>query len=202
MTAPRVLLCLLISIAANTYASGDPATGQEKSSACQGCHGVDGNSYSPEWPNLASQNPAYLRKQVRDFQSGDRKDPTMSALVIGLSEPDIKDIAAYFSQQAVKVEASVSRAGKRLYLGGNRYTHIPACAGCHGPNGAGNDPGAIPALRGQKAGYTAKVLRDYKAGLRTNDRNGIMRDIAAKMSEKEIDNVAAFLAGMGAENED
>jgi len=202
MIAPRILLGLLISITANTYAAGDPAAGQEKSSSCQGCHGVDGNSYSPEWPNLAGQNPSYLRKQVRDFQSGDRKDPTMSAMVVGLSESDINDIAAYFSQQAVKGGDSVSLAGRRLYLGGNRYTHIPACAGCHGPNGVGNDPGAIPSLRGQKAGYTAKALRDYKAGTRTNDQNGIMRDVAARLSEKEIDALAAYLAGMGSESDD
>ena len=200
MTTSRLALCLLISISANTYvyAAGIPSVGQEKSASCQGCHGVDGNSYSPEWPNLASQNANYLAKQIRDFQSGDRKDPTMSAMVGGLSQKDIIDIVAYFSTQAVKGDASAkSGAGKRLYEGGNRYNRTPACASCHGPNGVGNGPGGIPGLAGQKAGYTAKTLRDFKSGTRSNDRSDMMQAIAAKLSDKEIEAVAKFIAGMG-----
>lgn len=200
MTTLRLVLCLLISIAANTYvyASGNPAAGQEKSASCQGCHGPDGNSYSPDWPNLASQNTAYLVKQVQDFQSGARKDPTMSTMVIGLAQKDIADITAYFSIQTIKAEgSSKSIAGKKLYEGGNRYSRTPACASCHGPNGVGNGPGGIPSLVGQKTGYTAKTLRDFKSGVRSNDRSGMMQAIAAKLSDKEIDAVAVFIAGMG-----
>jgi cytochrome c553 len=200
MTTSRLVLCLLISISANTYvyASGNPAAGKEKSVSCQGCHGPDGNSYSPDWPNLARQNPIYLAKQIRDFQSGDRKDPTMSAMVGELSQADILDIVSYFSIQAVKGDASAkSSAGKRLYEGGNRYSRTPACAGCHGPNGVGNGPGGIPSLVGQKAGYTAKTLRDFKSGARSNDRSDMMQDIAAKLSDKEIEAVSKFIAGMG-----
>lgn len=208
MTSLRFVLCLLISIPAYTYASesadgnsrGSASEGQAKSATCQGCHGTDGNSYSPNWPNLASQNANYLFKQIHDFQSGARKDPTMSSMVTGLVEKDIADIAAYFASQKVKADAaSQSAAGKKIYRGGNRYTKVPACASCHGPNGAGNGPGAIPRLAGQKPEYTAKALRDFKSGARSNDRNQIMRDIAAKMSEAEIDAVAQFLRGMGAE---
>ena len=92
----------------------------------------------------------------------------------------------------------MSAACKKLYMGGNRYTHLPACASCHGPNGAGNGPGAIPSLAGQKLGYVVKAMRDFKSAARSNDRNNIMRDIAAKMTEKEMDAVAKFLAGLGA----
>jgi cytochrome c553 len=200
MTTNRLVLCLLISISANTYvyASGNPAAGQEKSASCQGCHGVDGNSYSPEWPNLASQNTMYLAKQIRDFQSGERKDPTMSAMVGGLSQADVTDIVAYFSTQAVKGDATAkSSAGKRLYEGGNRYSRTTACASCHGPNGVGNGPGGIPSLAGQKAGYTAKTLRDFKSGERSNDRSDMMQAISAKLSDKEIEAVSKFIAGMG-----
>ena len=199
MMGKRLFACLLISITANTYAAGDPTAGQEKSAACQGCHGADGNSYSPDWPNLASPNPNSLVKQIHDFQSGARQDPTMSTMVTGLSEADIADITAFFSTQAVQPDAEAkSPAGKKLYEGGNRYTKLPACAGCHGPNGVGNDPGFIPRLAGQKATYTAKQLRDFRAETRSNDRSNIMREIAAKMSDKEIDAVSAYLAGLGA----
>lgn len=206
MTLTRIVLSILISISANTYASSDDtannqaniSAGQGKSEVCQGCHGPDGNSFSPDWPNLAQQNANYTAKQIHDFQSGARKDPTMSTMVAGLNESDIRDIAAYFASQTVKPDASVeSGVGKKIYVGGNRYTHVPACAGCHGPNGAGNGPGAIPNLAGQKTGYVAKTLRDYKSKTRSNDRNQIMQDIAAKMTEKEIDAVALFLASMG-----
>jgi cytochrome c553 len=197
--SPILLLLLLISITANTYAVGHPPAGRTKSESCQGCHGPDGNSVSPDWPNLASQNAKYLRKQMHDFLSGDRKDPTMSSMVIGLNETDIADIAAYFSIQVARPEADAkSAAGKKIYLGGNRYNKVPACAGCHGPSAIGNGPGAIPGLAGQKAGYTAKTLRDFKSEERANDTNSIMREIAAKMTGKEIDAVSAYLAGLGA----
>jgi len=200
MSTQRLLFCLFISISANTYAAGDPAAGQEKSAVCQGCHGPDGNSFSPEWPNLASQNVGYLSKQLHDFQSGNRKNETMTDMAAGLKEKDIQDIASYFSQQKVKTEAGASSAvGKKIYGGGNRYSSLPACAGCHGPHGVGNGPGMIPWLAGQKAGYVAKALRDFRSGARSNDRNNIMQDIAAKMTDKEIDAVASYLAGLGAE---
>jgi len=208
MTSLRFAFCLLISIPSYTYSSegpnrqaeGNVSEGQVKSAACQGCHGPDGNSFSPDWPNLASQNANYLSRQIRDFQSGARQDPSMQSMVIGLVEQDIVDIAAYFAAQKVKANAaSNSAAGKRLYMGGNRYTQLPACAGCHGPNGTGNGPGAIPSLAGQKPGYVIKSIQDFKSGARSNDRNQVMQDIAAKMTEKEIEAVAQFLAGMGAE---
>jgi cytochrome c553 len=200
MTGPRLVLCLLISITANTYAAnGNPAAGQEKSSVCQGCHGTDGNSYSPEWPNLAGQDSRYLSKQLHDFQSGARKDPTMTDMAAPLSAEDIADITAYFSRQTVKVEAGkVNTAGKKLYVGGNHYTGVPACAGCHGPNGVGNGPGKIPRLAGQKVAYVTKALRDFRAGTRTNDRNSIMQNLAARLTDKEIDALADYLNHMGA----
>jgi len=193
MTGLRLIALLFISISANTYGAGDITAGQEKSQACQGCHGLDGNSFSPEWPNLAGQHQNYLIKQVMDFQSGARVNETMSPMVEGLSKDDITDIAAYFTAQSLQPEAAESSAqGKRLYQGGNAFTRVPACASCHGPNGTGNAPGMIPAVAGQKVAYTAQTLRDFKSGVRTNDRNKIMQDIASRLSENEIDAVAAY----------
>jgi cytochrome c553 len=192
-------LLLLISITANTYAAGDPAAGQEKSSTCQGCHGVDGNSYAPNWPNLAGQDHRYIIKQLQDFQSGARKNETMTSMAASLSKEDITDIAAYFSQQKLKTEAGkANNAGRKLYVAGNRYTKVPACASCHGPNGVGNGPGKIPRLAGQKVDYTVKQLQDFRASTRSNDRNSIMQNLASRLTDKEIQNVAAYLAGMGA----
>lgn len=197
MTATRIIACLLISITANTYAEEQISVGQEKSASCQGCHGMDGNSFSPEWPNLASQHPAYIIKQIQDFKSGARQDPTMSAMVAALEDTDIPAIAAYFSAQTLRpTPGESSTTGKKLYQGGNSYSRVPACTSCHAPSGKGNAPAQIPLLAGQKAGYTAKTLRDFKAGTRGNDRNKIMQDIAAKLSENEIDAVATYIATM------
>ena len=196
--ATRISAAILISISANTYAAGNVEAGNEKSQTCQGCHGMDGNSFSPEWPNLASQHPSYIIKQVHDFQSGTRQDPTMAPMVAGLSDEDLVDIAAYFHAQRVQPgEAAAAPNGEKLYRGGNSYTHVPACASCHGPQGVGNAPGNIPRLAGQKAAYTAKTLRNFKAGSRANDANNIMQEIAAKLSESEIDDLANYIAGMG-----
>lgn len=196
-SAARILACLLISISANTYAAGDIEAGKLKSQACQACHGPDGNSFTPIWPNLASQLQPYLMKQIHDFQSGQRKDDTMSPMVAGLTDADLLDITAYFAAQSVKTDsAEASASGKRLYMGGNSYSKLPACASCHGPSGTGNGPGLIPALAGQKAGYTAKTLNDFKSGARANDHNNIMREIAAKMSDSEIQAVSAYIAGI------
>ena len=181
--------------------AGDPKAGQEKSSMCQGCHGPDGNSLGPNWPNLAAQHASYIKKQVMNFQNGDRKDPTMSSMVVGLSKEDIADIAAYFSSQSLQAASEESAKantdvalGKKIYKGGNTYNGVPACAGCHGPNGVGNAPAVFPRIAGQKIEYLVKALNDFRAGNRANDPNEIMRNIAAKLSDREINAVAAYVS--------
>ena len=181
------------------WATGDATAGKEKSQVCQGCHGEAGNSYGPDWPNLAAQHPSYLIKQIQNFQEGVRSDETMNAMVIGLSPQDIKDIAAYFASQSLEpqeqqTDAEVIKTGRKIFKGGNRYSGVPACAGCHGPNGAGNGPAALPHLAGQKSTYTVKTLKDFQSNTRANDVNEIMRNIAAKLTESEIKAVAAYLA--------
>lgn len=201
----------VIAIAASTLllssqwvVAGDPQKGQEKSVVCQGCHGPDGNSLGPDWPNLASQNATYIQKQVADFQAGKRKDPTMSTMVVGLSKEDVEDIAAYFSGQKLqpaaatddKSQASDVALGKKIYKGGNSYNEVPACAGCHGPNGVGNGPAVFPRIGGQKTTYITKALNDFKSGTRSNDPNEIMRNIASKLTDKEIKAVAEYVSSM------
>jgi len=199
LTLVLVLAFLPIAV----IAKGDPEKGKEKSQVCQGCHGADGNSYGPEWPNLAEQHTSYLTKQIHNFQKGERKNETMNSMVAGLSEQDIKDIAAYFSKQSLTPQPSQSDAqqnseliktGRKIYKGGNRYSGVPACAGCHGPNAVGNGPAAFPHLAGQKPTYLIKTLKDFKSGARANDPNEIMRNIAAKLTLSEIKAVASYVA--------
>lgn len=183
----------------SAWAVGDATVGKEKSQVCQGCHGADGNSYGPEFPNLAEQHSTYLIKQIRNFQKGVRINETMNGMVVGLNAQDIEDIAAFFSSQTLqpqtlKTEAEIIKTGRKIFKGGNRYSGVPACAGCHGPNGVGNGPASFPHLAGQKPTYIEKTLKDFRAGTRANDPNEIMRNIAAKLTDSEITAVAAYVA--------
>jgi len=182
-------------------AEGDAAAGKVKSESCQGCHGADGNSYGPDWPHLADQHKSYLIKQINNFQQGSRTNETMNAMVSGLSEQDIADVAAYFSAQKIKPPEAVNdsnkiKTGRKIYKGGNPYSGIPACSSCHGPNGIGNGPASFPHLAGQQQQYLIKTLTDFKTGSRSNDYNEIMRKIAAKMSDAEITSVAAYITSL------
>jgi len=194
------VLASSLSITSLTSAeeSGDSAAGKVKSESCQGCHGADGNSYGPDWPHLADQHESYLIKQIKNFQQGERTNETMNAMVSGLSEKDIADVAAYFASQKVKpsneaIDSTKIKAGRKIYKGGNPYSGIPACAGCHGPNGVGNGPAKFPYLAGQQQQYLVKTLNDFKNGSRNNDYNEIMRKIASKMTASEIASVAAYI---------
>jgi len=192
------MLGLFIAVGA-AHGAGDPVAGKEKVASCQGCHGEDGNSTNPEWPKLAGQHEEYIAKQLGDFKTGAREDPTMTAMAATLSAADMVDLGAYFSGQDIKVgtvDGPLARRGERIYRGGNPVRGVPACIGCHGPRGTGNPTAKFPALGGQHKEYIEKALKDFKRGTRANDLNGMMRDIAVKMSDGEISVVAEYIGGL------
>ncbi|MGX2039411.1 c-type cytochrome [Methylocaldum sp. MU1018] len=190
---------VLLSSHSLAYAQGNPAAGKEKAEACSGCHGDDGNSSAPIFPKLAGQDAAYLIKQLHEFKSEKRANPTMTAMAEPLTDTDIADICAYYAQQKIvfeKTEDAPNPLGEALYRTGNTSTGVPACTGCHGPTGAGNPAAKFPALRGQHAAYLEKTLKDSRSGERANDVNSIMRSIAAKLSDEEIAAVSAYAASL------
>lgn len=176
-------------------AAGSAAAGKEKAETCGGCHGVDGNSSAPIFPKLASQHAGYISKQLHEFKNQKRMEPTMSALAEPLTEEDIADLSAYYSEQQITIEKGEKNPlGEKLYRTGDVQNGIPACTGCHGPKGNGNPGALFPQLNGQYAAYIEKTLHDFKAGARGNDLNGMMRTIAARMDEDEIKAVADYLS--------
>jgi cytochrome c553 len=197
-------LLLIASVAAlaalgTAHAAGDAAAGKTKSAACAGCHGPDGNSVNPVWPKLAGQHASYIVKQLADFKKGDRKDPTMAGMAAPLSEQDRADLAAYFSSQTTKIGSTPKdqlEAGQTLYRSGNAAAGVPACAGCHGPTGAGNEQAKFPRLSGQHAAYVEKALKDFRSGARANDAGQMMRNIATKLTDAEIKAVASYVQGL------
>ena len=196
------LIPLTISLSiciGGVQAAGDAAQGKTKSAPCMACHGADGNSPNPIWPKIAGQHPDYIKKQIMDFKRGARKDPLMSAQAVPLSDQDVDDLAAYFAMQSIQPGTAMAdkvETGERLFRGGNLASGVAACSACHGPAGAGNLGAKFPAIAGQHADYTSKTLKDFRSGARSNDPSKMMRDIAAKMSDAEIEAVAQYVQGL------
>jgi cytochrome c553 len=195
----RTLLVLSLGLLA--AGPGFAQDAKTKAAVCGACHGPDGNSVNPEWPNLAGQHPGYIVAQLKAFKSGVRKNANMNAMAAPLSDQDMQDLAGYFAGQTLKVPSVTAEAGAegaKLYRGGNAQTGVPACMACHGPGGAGNPGANFPALRGQHAKYTVLQLNAYKSGERVTDegQKQIMRGIAARMSAQEIEAVANYIQGL------
>ncbi|MDV3441381.1 c-type cytochrome [Metapseudomonas otitidis] len=200
MNKVLVSLLLTLGITGLAHAAGDAKAGQAKTAVCGACHGPDGNSLAPNFPKLAGQGERYLLKQLHDIKDGKRQVLEMTGLLTNLSDQDLQDIAAYFSSQSGSVGAAdpklVAR-GEALFRGGKLEEGMPACTGCHAPNGAGNAAAGFPHLGGQHAQYVAKQLTDFREGNRTNDGdNMIMRAIAAKLSNKDIEAVSSYIQGL------
>jgi cytochrome c553 len=194
------LLALLSLVAAATaQAAGDAAAGKTKSASCAACHGPDGNSPTPAFPKIAGQHAAYLEKQLHEYKSGTRVNATMNAMAAPLSDQDIADLAAYFESQEVTIgEAAEDKVvlGERIYRAGNMASGVAACAACHGPTGAGNPMAKFPSLHGQHADYTVLQLQHFRSGERNNDAGAMMRGVAGKMTDAEIEAVAQYIQGL------
>ncbi len=186
---------------AESLVEGNAEDGEAKSLTCTACHGPQGISASPVWPNLAGQNAAYTVQQLQAFKDGSRQDPLMSGQAMMLSDQDMADLAVYFeglpaAAQAVANPKSVDR-GEALYRGGNLENGTTACLACHGPTGRGNPAAKYPAIQGQHATYTAKQLNDYKSGARKTDgKTRIMRDIAATLDAEDIEALSSYIQGL------
>lgn len=181
------------------YPPGDPQAGQQKAAQCAACHGADGNSASPQFPKLAEQGPIYIIKELHDFKSGARKNAIMNGMAAGLSDQDIKNLAAWFSSQTIKPGAANPKLvadGRALYMGGDASEGVPACAACHGPTGAGMQPAAWPRLAGQWSQYLVTQLKAWRSGSRANDPHAMMRTVAKNLTDKQIAAVASYLQGL------
>jgi len=182
--------------AAAIYA-GNVAAGKGKAAMCAACHGSDGNSLVPMYPSLAGQSANYIAKQLADFKSGLRNDPVMAGMVGGLSTEDMNDLAAYFAVQTAKAgTGETNEAGHKLYLGGDAAKGVTACVACHGVAGKGMKQAGFPSVTGQSKDYLKKQLASFRDASRGNDNSGIMRNIAIKLSDADIEAVAQYISSM------
>jgi cytochrome c553 len=164
---------------------------------CVACHAADGNSTTPANPKLAGQHPEYLIKQLQEYKSGKRANAVMQGMAATLSDDDMRNVAHWLASQkkapGFASDAELVKLGERIYRGGLADRGIAACAGCHSPNGAGI-PSQYPGLAGQHADYTKTQLEQFRNGTRGN--NAQMKDVAAKMTDREIKAVSDYIAGL------
>lgn len=177
--------------------------GEIASQVCVACHGADGNSPTPANPKLAGQHADYLAKQLANFKvKPGAKEPERNNAIMGgfasqLSADDMRNVAAHYASQTLSPAAardkSLVELGRNIYRGGIASKGVPACAGCHGPSGAGI-PAQYPRLQGQYAEYTESQLTGFRQGARLN--NASMSAIAARLSDVEIKAVSDYIAGL------
>ncbi len=195
-----VLACLIGTASANTPAAApkiDLAKGQAiATNVCMACHTADGSRGGPTNPILQGQHPEYLAQQLANFKAGKRKNAAMQGYAGALSEEDMRNVAAFYGSKKPVLGAAKSKdtvaLGEKIYRGGIADRSVPACAGCHSPNGAGL-PVQYPRLGGQHADYTQAQLTAYRDGGRVNPQ---MSGVAAKMNDREIKAVADYIAGL------
>jgi cytochrome c553 len=199
-----LLFVLSSALGSLAYAAGDVTAGKAQSMVCASCHGQDGaTAIDPSYPQLAGQNERYLARQLNMFQSGERDVALMTAQLIGKSEQDLDDLAAYYASlpaktgEAVGSDADVELA-ERIYKGGIAKKGVAACSSCHGPGGAGNAQAGFPRISGQSAAYTAAQLIAYREGERRSDEEygGMMRGVSRGLSDREIVVLSDYISGL------
>lgn len=165
------------------------------SGVCSLCHGAEGESSSEIFPRLAGQHWEYVAKQLENFKSGKRESTAMSQMVAKLTPDEMVALGKYFEKKKTPVtpakDPALAAVGKYIYASGNKFSGVPACAGCHGPDALGTS--SLPRLAGQYAGYTESQLNQFNKRQRTND-NAVMHTIVEKMTPLEMAAVAEYLS--------
>lgn len=189
-------LTLGVCVTSQVMAQADEARAKKIiGGVCFVCHGAEGESSSEIFPRLAGQHWEYIAKQLENFKTGKRKSTAMSSMVEKLTPDEMVAIGKYFEKQSAPSEPAkdtdLAGMGKYIYLHGNKYSGVPACAGCHGKLALGT--ATLPRLAGQYAAYTEAQLKQFNQRDRTND-NAIMHSVASKMTPLEMAAVAEYLS--------
>ncbi|ASP38068.1 cytochrome c4 [Bacterioplanes sanyensis] len=196
----NLLISLIVSAGLMSVAhAGDAEAGKALSATCAACHGADGNSLSPAFPKIAGQGERYLIKQITEIRDGARPVPTMQPFVMNLTDQNIADLAAYYTKQAPSAggaKAELVELGERIYRAGIEEKGVPACQACHMADGSGLELAGFPRLAGQHDQYTSLQLHNFSAGERNNDQAAMMRTIAQRMHDKEIEAVSSYIQGL------
>lgn len=193
----KVLLSLTLAAGAAGMAQAQSV--EALTATCGACHGAEGVSIMPIWPNLAGQGSNYLYKQIIDIRDGRRVVPEMIGMVDHFTDEDARVVAKHFAAKPANLgqtDKALVEKGRDLYRAGDLAKGIPACSACHLPNGGGNAPAAFPAVAGQHPDYLIKQLVAFRNGERTNDPNQMMGLIAEKLNDAEMEAVSSYMYGL------
>jgi cytochrome c553 len=194
-----IILSFLISSTAISETIAQKTPPKSVANVCAACHGVDGNSAISANPKLSGQHPEYLYKQLTNFKSGARANAVMSGMAGMLSDADMHLVAEYYSKQTLSLGQAKTNGsgslGEKIYRAGIQANAVPACASCHGPTGDGL-PVKYPRLGGQHTEYVLNQLRQFRLGARANDEAKVMRTIAARLTDQEMEAVADYIQGL------
>lgn len=158
--------------------------GKAQAAACAQCHGEDGNSKTPGTPSLAGQQPHYFVAAIREYHQGERQTPEMTSMLRGVNKLQLESLALYFASQTPAQRAAPPFGDPAA---GEPLTAV--CGGCHGARGVSNDA-ATPTLAGQDPQYLAAATKAYGK----TRRHEIMEGQVAKLSDRDIQNIAAYYA--------
>ena len=194
-----VFLSFTVSAESSLSSSELASTKRIINNLCITCHAIDGNSAISSNPKLAGQHAAYITKQLNNFKSGLRENAVMASMVANLTEKDMINLGQYFSEQSILLSMAqkngVGSLGEDIFRAGIKSKGVAACASCHGPSGHGI-PDKYPRLNAQHSQYTLSQLNAFRLELRKNDPDSVMRTIAQKLTEKEMQAVADYIQGL------
>ena len=195
-TAIWTLTLLMAATGAAHAQANDERAKKIIGGSCFLCHGAEGESASEVFPRLAGQNADYIAKQLENFKSCKRKSTAMANMVAELSPSDMQALGVFYASRPPHKEAAKDTAlaavGQYIYHVGNKFSGVPACASCHGPEAAGSS--TLPRLAGQFAAYTDTQLKQFNKRERNND-NAVMHSVVEKMTPLEMAAVAEYLSG-------
>lgn len=202
----KLALILGLFASFSVWAQGNIEAGKAKSLTCAACHTATGNSLITQYPKIAGQHEMYLKKQLKDLKLGattggkkGRYDPVMSPMAMPLSLQDMDDLAAYYASLPISDNSTpedVVEDGKVLYLAGDAQRGLTACVACHGPRGNGTELSGFPKISGQHADYIRIQLEKFRDSKRNNDLNSMMRDVAALLTDEDIDTLSKYVGGL------
>lgn len=188
-------LAAALIVATGAAAAAPPPVAALVADRCSTCHGLDGVATAPIFPSLAGQNKDYLVKQLRDFKAKRRESDVMGPQVVDLTDESIVELATYFSGKPAKVnrvaDEDLLPVGRYIYIKGNQWSGLPACASCHGEKAYGTV--ILPRLAGQNSRYLLAQLKEFNQRKRTND-NEAMHLVASRLTEMETKAVADYLS--------
>ena len=196
-----IIISLSFTVGAESKLSSQELIATKKiiNNLCIACHGIDGNSLISANPKLGGQHAAYILKQLENFKSGLRENAVMAGMVVNLTEQEMINLALYFSEQNILLSKArnngVGSLGEKIFRAGIKNKGVAACASCHGPSGHGI-PDKYPRLNAQHSQYTLAQLNAFRLELRKNDSDEVMRTIAQKLTEQEMQAVADYIQGL------